>query len=239
MQFRQSIKGYERQAPAATARQPQSQSIFWLFGFLCLFALVFCASLAQAANIPIPQRLIDNHRATMGCWLADIDDDELSDKAIYIDLGVQKLYGFICSSSLSGDSYRLFQVEDGRDEWANLISFPQLDTKLGWYATSQLQKPTWDEKKKLLRSEIPKQGSASSCRQFSIYSWQKDRFFIAQIGLAGDCKEKEDADKDLIIYPFVAEVEEGKAAGTAPGDETDATTNKDADSAEKSEKKAN
>lgn len=172
---------------------------------------------ADSQAVDIPKRLIDNHRATMGCWLADIDNDELSDKAIIIHLGVQTLYGFICSSSLSGDSYRLYQVEDGRDEWANLLSFPQLDTKLGWYATTQLQKPTWDEKNKLLRSEIPKQGSTSSCRQFSIYSWKKDRFNIAQIGLAGDCKEKE-SEKDLIIYPFVEEVEKGQASGLAsPG----------------------
>nr|WP_321443819.1 hypothetical protein [uncultured Cohaesibacter sp.] len=237
MQSRQPINGFEKRARAAIAKEALPQSIVWLAGFSCLTAFLLCASIAQAANITIPQRLIDNHRATMGCWLADIDDDELSEKAIFIDLGVQKLYGFICSSSLSGDSYRLFQVEDGRDEWANLMSFPQLDTKLGWYATSQLQKPTWDEKKKLLRSEIPKQGSASSCRQFSIYSWQKDRFFIAQIGLAGDCKEKEDADKDLIIYPFVAEVEEGKASGTATGDKTEATTDKNADKDAKSKKK--
>ena len=237
MQSRQPINGFEKRARTAIAKEALPQSIVWLVGFSCLTSFLLCASFAQAANFTIPQRLIDNHRATMGCWLADIDDDELSEKAIFIDLGVQKLYGFICSSSLSGDSYRLFQVEDGRDEWANLMSFPQLDTKLGWYATSQLQKPTWDEKKKLLRSEIPKQGSASSCRQFSIYSWQKDRFFIAQIGLAGDCKEKEDADKDLIIYPFVAEVEEGKASGTATDDKTEAATDKNADKDAESKKK--
>ena len=172
------------------------------------------AQTAQAEDIP--QRIIDNHRATMGCWLADIDDDELASKAMIIHLDVQTFYGLICSSSLSGDSFRLYQVEDERDEWANLLSFPQLNTKLGWYATTQLQKPTWDEKNKLLRSEIPKQGITSSCRQFSIYAWQSGRFHIAQIGLSGDCEEKENADKDLIIYPFVEEVAEGEAAGVVP-----------------------
>ena len=199
-------------------------------GFLlpCLFSigLLVSTSFADASNIP--QRLIDNHRATMGCWLADIDDDELADKTIIISLGVQTFYGFICSSSLSGDSYRLYQVEDGRDEWANLLSFPQLDTKLGWYATNQLQKPTWDEKNKLLRSEIPKQGSASSCRQFSIYAWKNGRFYIAQVGLSGDCKEKESEDKDLIIFPFVDEVAKGEAAGlteaSQPGDRANSKT---------------
>ena len=83
-----------------------------------------------------------------------------------------------------------------------------------------LQKPTWDDKKKLLRSETPKQGSTSSCRQFSIYAWQNGRFHIAQIGLAGDCEEKDEANKDLIIYPFVEEVDEGKAAGEAKSEAT-------------------
>ena len=186
----------------------------WVFCWLLLLGLAMACVSVRAQAADIPQRLIDNHRATMGCWLADIDNDELAERAIIIQLGVQKYYGFICTSSLAGDSYRLFQVEDGRDEWANLLSFPQLDTKLGWYATTQLQKPTWDEKNKLLRSEIPKQGTASSCRQFSIYAWQKGRFHIAQVGLAGDCEEKESS-KDLIIYPFVDEVEQGQASGLA------------------------
>lgn len=236
MQSGQSIKEFETQSRTATATHFLQSRVIWLSSLALLTTLFLMATWTNAFALKIPQRLIDNHRATMGCWLADIDDDELSDKAIFIDLGVQKLYGFICSSSLSGDSYRLFQVEDGRDEWANLISFPQLDTKLGWYATSQLQKPTWDEKKKLLRSEIPKQGSASSCRQFSIYAWQKGRFHIAQIGLAGDCKEKDDKEKDLIIYPFVAEVEEGKASGTATDAKSESPADKDA---EKTEKKSN
>ena len=187
-----------------------------LVGFgLLLAALFWWAMSLHASAQTIPQRLIDNHRATMGCWLADIDNDELAEKTIIIKLGVQTFYGFVCSSSLSGDSYRFYQVEDDRDEWANLLSFPQLDTKAGWYATTQLQQPKWDGKKKLLRSEIPKQGSTSSCRQFSIYAWKKDRFLIAQVGLAGDCEDKE-GDKDMIIYPFVEEVEKGQASGQAP-----------------------
>ncbi|SNY91518.1 hypothetical protein SAMN04515647_1746 [Cohaesibacter sp. ES.047] len=190
------------------------------FGLWLLAALALFLSTLRVQAVEVPQRLIDNHRATMGCWLADIDDDELKDRAIVISLGVQTLYGFICSSSLSGDSFRLYQVEDGRNEWANLLSFPQLDTKLGWYATSLLQKPTWDEKNKLLRSEVPKKGTASSCRQFSIFAWEKGRFHIAQIGLSGDCEENMDG-KDLIIYPIVEEVEKGEASGLVDdGDET-------------------
>ncbi|WP_316860279.1 hypothetical protein [uncultured Cohaesibacter sp.] len=185
-----------------------------LLAALSLLIFSWGISTQPASSEEIPKSLLNNHRATMGCWLADIDNSELADKALVIHLGVQTFYGFVCSSGLNGDSYRIYQVEDGRDEWANLITFPQLDVKLGWYAITELQKPTWDEKKKLLRAEFPKQGSTSSCRQYSIYSWQNDRFFIAQIGLSGDCEEK-DTDKDLIIYPFVDEVEKGKASGLA------------------------
>ena len=219
MQFGQTTS---IQKPKTRAQQDQHSSLAVKLATSLLavsLMLLFTASRLLAADIPA--RLIDNHRATMGCWLADIDNDELANKAIIIKVDVHTFYGFVCSSSLSGDSYRLYQVEDGRDEWANLLSFPQLDTKLGWYATTQLQKPTWDEKNKLLRSEIPKQGSQSSCRQFSIYSWQKGVFHIAQIGLAGDCEEKE-GEKDLIIYPFVDEVEEGQAAGGADSKKEDA-----------------
>jgi hypothetical protein len=183
---------------------------------LSLLAGLVCASTAQAQSDAIPQRILDNHRATMGCWLAEFDDSELAEKALIIHLDVQTFYGLICSTSLDGNSYRIYQVEDGRDEWANLITFPQLDSKLGWYASTELQKPTWDEGKKLLRSEFPKQGSNSSCRQYSIYSWQNGRFYIAQVGLSGDCEEKE-SDKDLIIFPFVDEVAKGEAAGVATG----------------------
>ncbi|WP_373235955.1 hypothetical protein [Cohaesibacter celericrescens] len=206
-------------------QQPEFQQR--LSASLFAISLVFACLTGSARAEDIPQRLIDNHRATMGCWLADIDNDELADRAIIIHLEAQTFYGFICSSSLSGDSFRLYQVENKRDEWANLLSFPQLDTKLGWYSTNQLQKPTWDEKNKLLRSEIPKQGSTSSCRQFTIYAWQKGRFHIAQVGLAGDCEEK-DSEKDMIIYPFVDEVESGQASGQAsPTTQSDAKTDKD------------
>ena len=111
-----------RKTLTAVKSRNRSDRICWLFGWLLLAsAMAIAVPRVQAAEIP--QRLIDNHRATMGCWLADIDNDELSDKAIVITLGVQTLYGFICSSSLSGDSYRIYQVEDERDEWANLLSF--------------------------------------------------------------------------------------------------------------------
>ncbi|MCT4654659.1 MAG: hypothetical protein N4A65_02495 [Cohaesibacter sp.] len=162
----------------------------------------------------IPTSLLNGHRQTMGCWLADIDAAELLDKALVINLGVQQLYGFICSTGLSGDSYRFYQVEDGRDEWAKLLSFPQLDTKLGWFSTTHLEKPIWDPKNKYLRSEVPKQGETSTCRQFSLYSWQKGRFHIVQVGLSGNCEDNT-GDKDLIIFPFVEEVEEGQAAAQA------------------------
>lgn len=181
---------------------------FWLSSLL----LITISFPTQA--VEIPAKLIDVHRATPGCWLADTDNNELKEKAVLIDLEINKLYGFICATSLSGDSYRFYLVENGREEWAQLVSFPQLDTKIGWLATSQLQKPTWDAKNKLLRSEIPKKGSNSDCRQYSIYGWnkQKSQFHIAQVGLAGDCEENPDK-KDLIIYPFVEEVEEGQASG--------------------------
>lgn len=178
-----------------------------------LIALAFltCFSIQIRAETS-PETLLQGHRSSLGCWLADIDNSELMEKVIIIDLGVQKLYGFICSTSLSGDSYRFYQVENNRDEWAKLLSFPKLDSKLGWFAATQLEKPTWDEKNKLLRSEVPKQGGTSTCRQFSIYGWQKGQFHIAQVGLSGACDEKE-GDKDMIIYPFVEEVEEGQASG--------------------------
>ena len=212
----------------------------WLQTVQGFFLLAYLASLFIAATISegkteeIPQRILDNHRATMGCWLAEFNDDELAEKALIIRLGVQTFYGLVCASNLYGDSYRIYQVEDGRAEWANLVTFPQLDTKLGWYASTELQKPTWDEKKKLLRSEFPKQGSTSTCRQYSIYSWQKGRFYIAQIGLSGDCEEKEN-DKDLIIYPFVDEVEKGEASGIST---QDAPSDKNAADAKKKDGKA-
>ncbi|WP_319529435.1 hypothetical protein [uncultured Cohaesibacter sp.] len=214
--MRHPSKTDKKKAKAIASSNQNNAKPGLIAGLSLLAILALFLSTLKAQAVEIPQRLIDNHRATMGCWLADIDDDELSDRAIIIDLGVQTLYGFICSSSLSGDSFRLYQVEDGRDEWANLLAFPQLDTKLGWYATSQLQSPTWDEKNKLLRSEVPKKGAASSCRQFSIFAWQTGRFHIAQIGLSGDCEENEDG-KDLIIYPIVEEVEKGAASGLVNG----------------------
>nr|WP_321456204.1 hypothetical protein [uncultured Cohaesibacter sp.] len=206
-----------------------SKRRFGASGRMILLASLFITGASiQGKAQEIPQNILDNHRATMGCWLAEYDDSDLAESALIIHLGVQTFYGLVCASNLYGDSYRIYQVEDGRAEWANLISFPQLDTKLGWYATTELQKPTWDEGKKLLRSEFPKQGSTSSCRQYSIYSWQNGRFYIAQIGLSGDCEEKE-SDKDLIIYPFVDEVEKGKASGIAE--------QKPDDSKDKSDKK--
>ena len=192
-------------------KQQASQTLFLLACLVCTF---LAAMTSQTRAQEIPQNILDNHRATMGCWLAEFDDEELAKKALIIHLGVQTFYGLVCASNLYGDSYRIYQVEDDRSEWANLITFPQLDTKLGWYAATELQKPTWDEEKKLLRSEFPKQGSTSSCRQYSIYSWQNGRFYIAQIGLSGDCEEK-DSEKDLIIYPFVDEVEKGEASGVS------------------------
>lgn len=169
----------------------------------------------QAQDRSIPATLVEGHRQTMGCWLADIDNDELLDKALIIDLGVHKLYGFVCSTGLSGDSYRFYQVEDERPKWAKLLSFPQLDTKLGWFSSTQLQKPVWDPKNKYLRSEVPKQGEASSCRQFSLYGWKKGHFHIIQVGLSGDCEDNT-GDGDMIIFPFVEEVEKGQAEGKAP-----------------------
>ena len=205
------------------------QTVQGFFLLACLASLFIAATISEGKTEEIPQRILDNHRATMGCWLAEFNDDELAEKALIIRLGVQTFYGLVCASNLYGDSYRIYQVEDGRAEWANLVTFPQLDTKLGWYASTELQKPTWDEKKKLLRSEFPKQGSTSTCRQYSIYSWQKGRFYIAQIGLSGDCEEKEN-DKDLIIYPFVDEVEKGEASGIStqdvPADKNAADTKK-------------
>ena len=205
------------------------QTVQGFFLLACLASLFIAATISEGKTEEIPQRILDNHRATMGCWLAEFNDDELAEKALIIRLGVQTFYGLVCASNLYGDSYRIYQVEDGRAEWANLVTFPQLDTKLGWYASTELQKPTWDENKKLLRSEFPKQGSTSTCRQYSIYSWQKGRFYIAQIGLSGDCEEKEN-DKDLIIYPFVDEVEKGEASGIstqdAPLDKNAADTKK-------------
>lgn len=184
-----------------------------------LIAIIATGLSALLSPIPAqaeqtPESLIEGHRNSLGCWLADIDNSELLQKVMVINLGAQKLYGFVCSTGLTGDSYRFYQVEDGRDEWAKLISFPQLDTKLGWFSTTHLNKPSWDPKSKLLRSELPKKGETSSCRQFSIYSWQKERFHIAQVGLSGDCEENE-GEKDMIIFPFVAEVEEGQASGQA------------------------
>ncbi|MCV6546319.1 MAG: hypothetical protein OIF56_03375 [Cohaesibacter sp.] len=173
-------------------------------------------SSANAQDHAIPDILLDGHRQTMGCWLADIDNQELLEKALVIDLGVHKFYGFVCSSGLSGDSYRFYQVEDERPKWAKLLSFPQLDTKLGWFSTTQLQKPVWDPKNKYLRSEVPKQGEASSCRQFSLYGWQKGHFHIIQVGLSGECEDNTGGDKDLIIFPFVEEVEKGQAEAKAP-----------------------
>nr|WP_321482279.1 hypothetical protein [uncultured Cohaesibacter sp.] len=210
------------------------QTVQGFFLLACLASLFIAATISEGKTEEIPQRILDNHRATMGCWLAEFNDDELAEKALIIRLGVQTFYGLVCASNLYGDSYRIYQVEDGRAEWANLVTFPQLDTKLGWYASTELQKPTWDEKKKLLRSEFPKQGSTSTCRQYSIYSWQKGRFYIAQIGLSGDCEEKEN-DKDLIIYPFVDEVEKGEASGIST---QDAPSDKNAGDAKKKDGKA-
>ena len=205
----------KRPAPGAGLGLPcHLRSSFSLMLRLLVAGLLLTLTMTKGRAQDIPQTILDNHRATMGCWLAEFDDAELAKKALIIRLDVQTFYGLVCASNLYGDSYRIYQVEDGRAEWANLITFPQLDTKLGWYASTELQKPTWDEGKKLLRSEFPKQGSTSSCRQYSIYSWQNGRFYIAQIGLSGDCEEK-DSDKDLIIYPFVDEVEKGGASGVA------------------------
>lgn len=189
---------------------------------LCLLFMLLIALTPTAQAMEVPSKLIDAHRATPGCWLADMDNAELKEKTVLIDLEINKLYGFVCATSLSGDSYRFYLVENGREEWAQLVSFPQLDTKIGWLATTQLQKPTWDSKNKLLRSEIPKKGSNSNCRQYSIFGWNKQqaRFHIAQVGLAGDCEENP-GKKDLIIYPFVEEVEEGQASGqTTPAEKS-------------------
>jgi hypothetical protein len=191
-------------------------SLFALLTGLVLFGA--SPPQAKAQDRSIPPSLLEGHRQTMGCWLANVDNDELLEKSLVIDLGVHKLYGFVCSTGLSGDSYRFYQVEDERPKWAKLLSFPQLDTKLGWFSTTHLQKPVWDPKNKYLRSEVSKQGEASSCRQFSLYSWQKGQFHILQVGLSGDCEDNT-GDKDLIIFPFVEEVEKGQAEGKATNSE--------------------